>query len=154
MTAAGAFVCPGARFIKGALGRTVPIRKTNLIDVHHHFVPSFYVSEFRDQIAAVAGRRIHPAYLSWTPEQMIAAMDKNRVATAVLSLTTPGVWFGNARAAAQTARRVNEYAAELVRSHPGRFGLFGDTTAGCREQLARDRVRVRDPQSRRDRHHE
>jgi predicted TIM-barrel fold metal-dependent hydrolase len=67
---------------------------------------------------------MHPAYLSWVPEQAIAAMDKQAVATAVLSLTTPGVWFGDANVAAQTARRVNEYAADLARSHPGRFGLF------------------------------
>lgn len=51
-------------------------------------------------------------------------MDKQGVVTAALSLTTPGVWFGDAHAAAQTARRVNEYAANLVRSHPARFGLF------------------------------
>jgi predicted TIM-barrel fold metal-dependent hydrolase len=51
-------------------------------------------------------------------------MDKQDVATAVLSLTTPGVWFGEAKAAAQTARRVNEYATDLVRSHPRRFGFF------------------------------
>jgi 6-methylsalicylate decarboxylase len=30
----------------------------------------------------------------------------------------------DAKAAAQTARQVNEYAADLLRSHPGRFGFF------------------------------
>jgi predicted TIM-barrel fold metal-dependent hydrolase len=98
--------------------------KSGLIDLHHHFVPPFYVSDHREHIAAAAGGRTHPAYLSWTAEQAIEAMDKNGVATAVLSLTTPGVWFGEARAAAELARRVNEYAAELVRTRPGRFGLF------------------------------
>jgi hypothetical protein len=98
--------------------------KSGFIDVHHHFVPPFYVSDHREHIAAAAGGRTHPAYLSWTVERAIEAMDKNGVATAVLSLTTPGVWFGEARAAAQLARRVNEYAAELVRTHSGRFGLF------------------------------
>jgi len=76
--------------------------------------------------------------LSWTPEQAIAAMDKHSVATAVLSLTFPGVWFGDPQAAARTARRVNEYAADLARSHPGRFGRFAaiplpDTEGGLRE---------------------
>ena len=109
-----------------------------LIDVHHHFVPPFYVSEHREQIAAAAGGRTHPAYLSWTVEQAIEAMDKNGVAIAVLSLTTPGVWFGDAKRAADTARRVNDYAAELISKYPGRFGLFAvvplpDTESSLRE---------------------
>ena len=112
--------------------------KPSLIDVHHHFVPRFYFSENRERIAAAAGGGMHPSYASWTPEQTIEAMDKQGVATAVLSLTTPGVWFGDAKAAAQTARSVNEYAADLARSHPGRFGLFAviplpDTDSSLRE---------------------
>ena len=42
----------------------------------------------------------------------------------MISLSTPGVWFGNAQQARSTARRFNDYAAELAKSHPGRFGLF------------------------------
>ena len=90
--------------------------KPGLIDVHHHFVPPFYVSDHREHIAAAAGGRTHPAYLTCTVEHAIEAMDKNGVATAVLSLTTPGVWFGDARMAAQLARKVNEYVAELIKT--------------------------------------
>jgi 6-methylsalicylate decarboxylase len=121
-----------------ATADTSPVAKGGLIDVHHHFVPPFYVAENRERITASGGGRIHPAWLSWSPEQAIAAMDKQGVATAILSLTTPGVWFGDPQTATQRARRVNEYAADLVQRHPGRFGLFAviplpDTDGSLRE---------------------
>ncbi|HEX3323325.1 MAG TPA: amidohydrolase family protein [Terriglobales bacterium] len=123
LAAAGfdALQCFGAESPKSFLEQT---RKTSLVDVHHHFIPSFYFSENRERIAQAAGGRMHPAYPSWSSEQMIAAMDAQGVTLAILSLTTPGVWFGNAQEATRMARRLNEYAAELIRSHPGRLGLF------------------------------
>jgi 6-methylsalicylate decarboxylase len=124
IVAAGFGACYGAGPLISAWAQTPIAPHRGLIDVHHHFVPPFYFSEHREQIAAAAGGRMHPGYASWTSEQAIAAMDKNGVDSAVLSLTTPGVWFGSGQAAAQMARRVNEYAADLLRNHPGRFGLF------------------------------
>jgi len=112
--------------------------KPSLIDVHHHIVTPFYLAENRDRIVAAGGGRMNPAYLSWTPEQALAAMDKHRVATAVLSLSVSAYWFGDSKAAARTARRVNDYVANLVRSHQGRFRMFAiiplpDTGASLRE---------------------
>ncbi len=109
-----------------------------LIDVHHHPIPPFYLSEYRDRIAGSRGGEITRAWLEWTPEKSLAAMDANHVATAILSLTTPGVWFGDVESARKTARRFNEYAAELARAHPGRFGVFAaiplpDTEGSLRE---------------------
>jgi 6-methylsalicylate decarboxylase len=95
-----------------------------LIDVHHHAIPPAYLAENRERIAGSRGGQISRAWLEWTPEQSLAAMDAHGVETAVLSLSTPGVWFGDAAAARRTARMFNEYAAGLVRDHPGRFGLF------------------------------
>lgn len=95
-----------------------------LIDVHHHIIPPFYIAENRERIAGSRGGQITPAWLEWTPEQALIAMDEHHVATAVLSLSSPGVWFGDVQVARNTARRSNEYAAELGRKHPGRFGLF------------------------------
>jgi 6-methylsalicylate decarboxylase len=109
-----------------------------LIDVHSHIIPPFYLAENRDRIAGSRGGEISRAWLEWAPQRSVAAMDEHGVETAMLSLSTPGIWFGNAEEARATARRVNEYGAELVRNHPGRFGLFGaiplpDTEGSLRE---------------------
>jgi 6-methylsalicylate decarboxylase len=109
-----------------------------LIDVHSHIAPPFYVSENRDRIAGSRGGDITRAWLDWSPQQSLDAMDEHGVETAMLSLSTPGIWFGNPDEARGMARRVNDYGAALVRSHPGRFGQFAaiplpDTEGSLRE---------------------
>jgi len=112
--------------------------KPQLIDVHNHIVPPFYLAENRERIAGSRGGQISAAWLDWEPQKALDAMDEHGVATAVLSLSTPGVWFGDAEAARRTARQCNDYAAELAQSHPRRFGLFSalplpDTDSSLRE---------------------
>jgi predicted TIM-barrel fold metal-dependent hydrolase len=51
-------------------------------------------------------------------------MDRNGIETAMLSMSSPGVHFGDDKSARLLARHVNEYTAELTRTHPGRFGNF------------------------------
>jgi 6-methylsalicylate decarboxylase len=114
------------------------VSKPALIDVHHHFIPPFYIAENRDRIAGSRGGQISPAWLEWEPQKALDAMDAQGVTTAVLSLSTPGVWFGEEQAARRTARLCNDYAAELARSYPRRFGLFPvvplpDTEGSLRE---------------------
>ena len=133
-----ALACSNAGLFMSIFAQAPVVAKRRLVDVHHHFFPPFYLSENRDRIATSRGGEIDPAWLSWSPEQAIAAMDKQGVATAVLCLPTPGVWFGDPHAAVQTARRANEYATDLAQSHPGRFGLFAaiplpDTEGSLRE---------------------
>src|ERR1700761_2878972 len=109
------------------MGRTGAARAQagrRLIDVHSHFIPPFYLAENRERIAGSRGGGISRAWLDWTTQQSLEAMDAHGVVTSMLSLSTPGVWFGNAEESRNLARRVNDYGAELVRSHPGRFGLF------------------------------
>jgi predicted TIM-barrel fold metal-dependent hydrolase len=55
-------------------------------------------------------------------------MDRGGVAVAVVSITNPGLWFGDAAVTRQLARACNEYGAklvqDLVQDYPTRFGLF------------------------------
>jgi 6-methylsalicylate decarboxylase len=91
------------------------------IDVHHHFLPPRFVAEARDQ---KAGGTWIPAILQWTPERSLEQMDRNGIAAAVMSLGLPGVAFGGVEAGRRRAREVNEFAAQMQRDHPGRFGVF------------------------------
>jgi 6-methylsalicylate decarboxylase len=130
----GALSCSSVERLMSAFAQSPIAAERSLIDVHHHFIPPFYFAENRDGIGTAGGGRI----LSWTSEQALAAMDKHGVATAVLSLTSSIFWLGDRQAATRTARRANEYAADLVRRHRGRFGLFAiiplpDTEASLRE---------------------
>jgi predicted TIM-barrel fold metal-dependent hydrolase len=51
-------------------------------------------------------------------------MDQGGVATSILSISEPGVFFGNYDAARTLARECNDFGAKLIADHPGRFGLF------------------------------
>ncbi len=97
-----------------------PARRTQAhrIDVHHHFNTPRWV-------AAVATReRLNPRARDWTAAQSIEEMDRNGVATSMLSITNPGLWFGDAEATRSLTRDCNDRLAGFVRDHPGRFGSF------------------------------
>ncbi len=97
---------------------SVPGASAGRIDMHHHFAPPAWIAE-------VKGRPLlQPANTRWTPEQSIADMDRGGVAAAVVSITNPGIWFGDAAQTRRLARACNDYGAALVRDHPKRFGLF------------------------------
>lgn len=91
------------------------------IDVHHHLLPPFYIEAQKG-----AGMRgtAYAAFPEWTPDRSLAIMDRIRVATAVLSFTAPGIWFGDKAQTVALARRCNDYLAEVVASNPARFGAF------------------------------
>jgi predicted TIM-barrel fold metal-dependent hydrolase len=93
------------------------------IDVHHHFVPAPYIRRERERV--LGAMDLNPSILTeWTPAKAVEELDRNGIATALLSISTPGIWFGENEAARTLARECNEYAAQMARDYPGRFGNF------------------------------
>jgi len=88
------------------------------VDTHHHFSVPKLIAE------STAKGVTQPGLQDWTPQKSLDQMDKAGVATAILSISDPGVWFGDNAAARALARECNDYAARVIKDHPGRFGLF------------------------------
>jgi len=95
------------------------------IDVHHHAIPAPYAQWLRAKGVADASGRALP---EWSPESSLAVMDANGIATAILSVSAPGVHVDpekrdDAEGRAM-ARTVNEILADTARVHPDRIGFY------------------------------
>jgi predicted TIM-barrel fold metal-dependent hydrolase len=103
-------------------GVNIQITSAGLVDVHAHLVPDWYAEQARDAgYGEPDGMASWPA---WSAQAHVEMMDRCGIETAILSLSSPGVHFGDDAAARLLARRVNEFTAETTRDHPGRFGMF------------------------------
>lgn len=94
------------------------------IDVHHHLLPPDYARLLHEKGVRPGGIPLP----EWTMPVASKIMAANGVETAILSVSTPGVWFGDAAEARIWARRVNEHAAHVVADHPRGFGFFATLT--------------------------
>ena len=91
------------------------------IDVHHHIVPPRYLKALASIGITSSGGRSFP---EWTPESMFAVMDEHGIDTAMTSITSPGVYFGDAASARDLARRCNDISARLLSDYGKRVGAF------------------------------
>jgi 6-methylsalicylate decarboxylase len=91
--------------------------RTPLVDVHAHFLTDHYVQEAKDSGRADAdGMGAWPP--AWDAGRHLELMDQWGISTSVLSISSPGVWFGDAARARALARHVND--AGNHRKQPGR----------------------------------
>ncbi len=88
------------------------------IDVHYHIAPPAWADVLN------ARRAMNPAWNGWSPGKAVEDMDRDGVALSLVSITTPGVWFGDVEAGRSLARQCNDFAATMRSDHPGRFGIF------------------------------
>src|SRR5919112_399108 len=96
----------------------------NRIDVHHHILTPEYVEELAKVGVVEAGGVPLVQLERWKPEDSLAVMDRHGIETALLSVSSPGLCFGDAVKAREMARSLNEFAAGCARRWPGRFGFF------------------------------
>jgi predicted TIM-barrel fold metal-dependent hydrolase len=130
MSLAGAAVMTGGmlfgdRLVAQAMNPGQPAEKSEknsaaslrLIDVHYHYVPPVYLAGLKP------ADRLPPLKM-WTPAKCLEDMDRAGTATAVLSITTPGVWMGDAASSRQMARTCNDYAARMIVDNGKRYGMW------------------------------
>ena len=83
--------------------------KANRIDVHHHFSPQAWIAE-------VSGRPLlNPANPGGCPSTRSKTWT-GAIAAAMISITNPGLYFGDRDATRRLARECNEYGAKLVQA--------------------------------------
>jgi 6-methylsalicylate decarboxylase len=121
------------------LARAQAAQSLGRIDLHRHYFPAAFLDAQRQS----ALRQSRPAALGaalegWSKARTIEAMDRYGIATGILSISTLGPWFGDIEESKRLARECNDYAAEMMRDHPDRFGLFAalplpDPDAALRE---------------------
>lgn len=105
-----------------------PPATTRVIDCHHHFVSPAFLKV----LTAKEGHKVQGftsffplgLWKDYSPAKDIETMDRDGVATSLISCTAPGVWFGDPDEARGLARELNEYGAKMASDYKGRYGLL------------------------------
>ena len=88
------------------------------VDVHAHYLPGFYREALREH--GLDQPDGFPYIPEWSAQEHVAFMDRLGIERSLLSVSSPGVRFGDV----DLARAVNEAGRKAVVDHPGRFGLL------------------------------
>lgn len=93
----------------------------SIIDIHAHALPDYYMAAMK--AAGVNDVEGFPVP-HWSEATHLATMDKHGIASSVLSISAPGLYFLSGKSSRDLARRINEDAAERRERSKGRFGGF------------------------------
>lgn len=122
--AAGMFIANGNRAAQA------PVPSPRWIDVHTHFSTPNWVKVFEAKArqGLFNADNALPSARAWTSTKLIESMDQAGVAVSILSMTWPGIWFGENQdspdAVRHLARECNDSVAKVISDYPGRVGLF------------------------------
>ncbi|MDF2822626.1 MAG: amidohydrolase family protein [Mycobacterium sp.] len=95
-----------------------------LVDVHAHFTTPGYITAAKAAGHRQADGMPESYWPQWSRNRHLELMEEAGIARTLLSMSSPGVYFGDDAAARSLAREVNVFAAEAVRERPDAFGFF------------------------------
>jgi predicted TIM-barrel fold metal-dependent hydrolase len=88
------------------------------IDAHQHVTPDVYRSALESIGIKGSGERPWPES---SPAVLIEAMDRTGLAAALISVASPGAYFGDIAFTRRLVRAINEDLARVIAEHPRRF---------------------------------
>jgi predicted TIM-barrel fold metal-dependent hydrolase len=95
-----------------------------LIDVHAHFTTPSYVAKGKAAGHREVDGMPENHWPRWSADRHLELMHEVGISRSILSISSPGVYFGHSAAARSLAREVNTFAAETARDYPDAFGFF------------------------------
>jgi predicted TIM-barrel fold metal-dependent hydrolase len=118
----------GALLSRGVSLAQTPAANPRLIDIHRHFVSPAYLKVLNaktgHKVDGFTGFFPLGPWMNYSPARDIETMDKQGIATSIVSTTSPGTWFGDRDETRGLVREMNEYGAKMTTDYKGRFGLF------------------------------
>jgi 6-methylsalicylate decarboxylase len=102
---------------------TATAGSNQLVDVHSHFVTEDYVAAAK--AAGIEAPDRLPAWPHWSAAEHLGLLERAGIGRAILSVSSPGVNFGDDAVAIPLAREMNAVAAEISEASSGRLSFFG-----------------------------
>jgi predicted TIM-barrel fold metal-dependent hydrolase len=85
---------------------------------------------------------------AWSVARQLELMDELGIDAVLMSIASPGAYFGDVEFTKRLVKTCNEVMAQMVADHPGKFGAMGfvslpDVEAACRDvEYALDALKI------------